>query len=277
MKNYKLTICLPVVFLLALVFVFTGMAEADNTLKKNVTDCFESREGYTKVKKSKAKGKHGWPNIICSDKTGGVLWWGDPFDGTQAMGEMPIEADYSHEEAVVKPRIPQLNYYMPCTVCHNGKTVPVPKSKRPRELFMHQDIVPDALNMKHGKGAFWCLDCHSAKNRDKLINHYGDEISVNQPQKLCGKCHGQIYRDWRDGIHGKRIGSWETGGKRRWWVCTECHNPHDMEPPFKSLRPEMAPELPKGLTNRDHELEHGGGGGDDDSEHGDSSSNKGHH
>jgi uncharacterized CHY-type Zn-finger protein len=248
--------------LTATAFAFaSGSALADNSEKKGfVTDCIESREGYTKLQATPGGASDKfpeWPSHKCSEKTGGVLWWGDPFAGTEPMGDMPIEGDYSHEEAVVKPRIPQLAYYMPCTACHNGKTVPVPTSKRPRQIFMHQDIVPDSLDLKHGKGAMWCLDCHSATNRDKLINHFGDEISFNQPQLLCGKCHGQIYRDWREGIHGKRIGSWEKGGKKRWWVCTECHNPHDVEPPFKSLEPEWAPELPKGLTNRNHELHHG--------------------
>lgn len=257
----------------ALFVAISGTAIADNSVTKEVTDCFESREGYTKIKSEKMDEFDNWTTVKCSGKTGGVLWWGDPFADTIPMGEMPIEADYSHEEAVVRARIPHLKYYMPCTMCHNGKTVPVPKSKRPRKLFMHQDIVPDSMDLKHGRGAIWCLDCHSAKNRDKLINNFGDEISFNQPQQLCGKCHGQIYRDWREGIHGKRIGSWDEGGKRRWWVCTECHNPHDVQPPFKSLEPEWAPELPKGMKNTDHEAIHhpgdddhddsGGGHGDD--------------
>ena len=95
-----------------------------------------------------------------------------------------------------------------------------------------------------------------------LIDHYGQEISFNQPQKLCGKCHGQVYRSWRNGIHGKRIGMWGRGGKKRWWVCTECHNPHDVQQGerrsgFAQLSPELAPELPKGMPNADHERHHG--------------------
>ena len=253
---------------------YAGESSADNTELKNVTECFESREGYTKIQKND-KGRKGyaevensdgtleadegyWSNIKCSDRTGGVLWWSDPkTGGTVPMGDMPdVEADYLHAEAFVRPRIPQLSYYMPCSACHNGQTVPVPTSKRPRTLYMHQDIVPNSMEMKHGRGAIWCLDCHNAKNRDTLINHFGDEISFNQPQKLCGKCHGQILRDWRDGIHGKRIGSWKDDGPRRWWVCTECHNPHDVQPPFKQLSPEAAPELPKNMKNADHEVHH---------------------
>jgi len=143
----------------------------------------------------------------------------------------------------------------------DGNYVPYPKDKMARSLKMHKDIVPDSMAMKHGKGAIWCLDCHHAANRLKLIDHFGGEISFNQPQILCGKCHGQVFRSWREGIHGKRIGMWTKGGKKRWWVCTECHNPHDVEhgdrqSGFARLHPEPAPELPKGMKNANHELEH---------------------
>ncbi len=214
-------------------------------------DCFEAREVYTLVQRKQLE--DGGPNVKCSDFTGAALWYGDPYDDTIPLPEMPIEGDYSHEEAVVKPRTKFLKYYMPCTACHNGMTVKVPKDKFPRELKMHKDIVPDSLKILHGKGAMWCLDCHNAVNRNTLIDHRGNEIGFNEPQRLCGKCHGQIYHDWREGIHGKRIGSWVKGGKKRWWVCTECHNPHDVELPFKVISPERAPLLPKNMTSADHE------------------------
>ncbi len=230
------------------------------------TTCFESRADRSKVVQREIS--PGLPNVKCSERTDGVLWWGDPFDGTAPMGEMPIEADYWHAEAVVKPRDEQIDQNkllsICTTACHDGKYVPVPTSMEPRALAMHQDIVPDAMDLQHGRGALWCLSCHSATQRDKLVDNFGNEISFNQPQKLCGKCHGPIYRDWRDGIHGKRIGMWKTDGKKRWWTCTECHNPHDVQQGdrnsgFAQLRPEPAPELPKGMKNVDHEkhLEHG--------------------
>jgi len=299
-------------------------------------ECFESREGYTTIMREDIR--PGWPNVNCSKRTGGVLWWGDPFFDTGAMGPLSVEADYSHEEAVVRPRVwlsltvdqemaqevtdetdrkilslaaakvpvgidsyagltekiagetglsaakvgarlkaleeegivmreyeSKLNYYMPCTMCHNGTDVPVPpdtNSRKPTDAFPHVDvpglenILEDPMSIKHGRGAIWCLDCHDRTNRDVLRDHRGNAISFNQPMKLCGKCHGQIYRDWREGIHGKRIGMWTKGGKKRWWTCTECHNPHDIQQGarnsgFAQLQPEPAPELPKGMKNAD--------------------------
>ncbi|MCP3687645.1 MAG: hypothetical protein GY784_04450 [Gammaproteobacteria bacterium] len=250
--------------LLAVIYLslWAGISYAADT----ETVCFESREGSSEVTQREIR--PGWPNVKCSPRTSGVLWWGDPFDGTIPMGEMPVEADYSHADAVVKPREEQIDKNQLLTICatacHDGNYLPVPTSMEPRPLAMHQDIVPDAMDLQHGRGAMWCLNCHSAENRTKLIDHFGNEISFNQPQKLCGKCHGQVYRDWRDGIHGKRIGMWKTTGKKRWWTCTECHNPHDVQQGmrnsgFAQLQPEPAPAVPKGMANTDHEkhAEHG--------------------
>ncbi len=250
MKMYPLSVILA-----TLLFVQTPAAFSEEEKK-----CFESREGASlAIPKEIEKG---WPNVKCSPDTGGVLWWGDPFDGTIPMGEMPIEADYSKGEAVVKPRENQLKLFAICGVgCHNGVFPPFPKDKNPRKLTMHTDIIPDSLDLQHGRGGIWCLDCHHMTKRKKLVDNFGNEISFNEPQKLCGKCHGPIYRDWREGIHGKRIGGWASNGKKRWYVCTECHNPHDVQQGdlnsgFAQLKPEQAPVLPKGLKNTDHERIH---------------------
>ncbi|PVV17870.1 MAG: hypothetical protein B6D78_17745 [gamma proteobacterium symbiont of Ctena orbiculata] len=246
-----------------LFFVSTNSVIATETQAKQ--ECFESRDGMSQVRVQEIGPE--LMNVKCSSTTGGVLWWGDPFEGTIPMGDMEVEGDYTHEEAVVKPREPQLDRNKMLTICsmacHDGSYVPIPHTKTPRPLKMHLDTVPDAMNLKHGKGGIWCLDCHHLVERTKLIDNFGYAISFNQPQKLCGKCHGQVYRAWRDGIHGKRIGMWDKGGKKRWWVCTECHNPHDVEHDnrnsgFAQLRPEPAPNLPKGMTNADHERMHHG-------------------
>jgi hypothetical protein len=227
-----------------------------------VTDCFESREKYTAVSRTENVVKqYGYPNIKCSNTTSGVLWYGDPFDGTIPIGEMPEITDETQGDfanAVVKPREPRLTYYNMgpdgCATCHNGATVPFPKDKKPRLISMHKDVVENSLELMHGRGAMWCLDCHSATNRNKLLDRRGNEITFSQPQRLCGSCHGEKYIDWREGIHGKRIGEWKTGGKKRWWVCTECHNPHTVQTiRFKPINPEPPPPLPRGMKKADYE------------------------
>jgi hypothetical protein len=242
--------------------------QATSQSAQPVTDCFESRIGYSSVTRvENAVPEYGYPNVKCSQTTGGVLWWGDPFAGTIPMGDMPEITDDTRGDfanAVVKPRTPQLQYYNMgpngCESCHDGKMVPYPKDTKPRLITMHQDIVENSLKLMHGHGALWCLNCHSAKHRNHLVDRQGNEFSFNQPQKLCGSCHGENYIDWRKGVHGKRIGSWKTGGKKRWWVCTECHNPHTVQASrFNRLKPEPPPPLPRGMTSAAYERVGDGG------------------
>ncbi len=81
-----------------------------------------------------------------------------------------------------------------------------------------------------------------ARNRDKLKLADGEIIDFTESYRLCGQCHGNIYRDWKAGIHGKRVGSFK-GGKRTYFLCVNCHNPHD--PKFKPLKPEPPPIRPE--------------------------------
>lgn len=238
---------------------------AQDAEKKEVT-CFESRKGASEVVKRDLQPD--WPNVKCSPKTGAVLWWGDPFDGTVPLGDMPLSGKMPAGQAVVKPRSEKLTILPMCgTACHNGvgpafNPPTLPKDKKPKPLPTMEGLLPDAKNLQHGRGRIWCLDCHHTTQRNKLVDNFGDPISFDQSPVLCGKCHGDKMRDWRDGIHGKRIGEWASNGKKRWFVCTECHNPHNVQDGdrnrgFIQLEPESPPQLPKGMKDAKYELLHG--------------------
>jgi len=83
----------------------------------------------------------------------------------------------------------------------------------------------------------WCLDCHDLKNRDYLRLASGKLLDFKESYKLCGQCHGEKFRDWKVGVHGKRTGEWN--GKKEYLLCVHCHNPHS--PKFKELTPEPPP------------------------------------
>ena len=107
---------------------------------------------------------------------------------------------------------------------------------------MHAEI-----KLRHAPQALpWCLACHDAKNRDKLHLVSGDFIDFTETYLLCGQCHGTNYRDWKAGIHGKRIGYF-SGGKRTYFLCVNCHNPHD--PKFKPMKPKPPPFRPEDKRN----------------------------
>lgn len=120
----------------------------------------------------------------------------------------------------------------PCTECHADLEV----NEERRELDFHEEIV-----LKHAEEQRWCLDCHNPNNRDKLRLANGQLIFFEKSYRLCGQCHGTIYRDWKAGIHGKRTGMWN--GKKQYRLCVHCHNPHN--PKFKPLKPLPPPIMPE--------------------------------
>ena len=122
----------------------------------------------------------------------------------------------------------------PCTDCHDGKELPDNRTRR--ELKdAHDDIV-----LKHDEEHRWCLDCHDAENRDRLHLASGQPVPFEESYQVCGQCHGEKYRDWRAGVHGRRIGYWN--GTKSYLLCVHCHSPH--QPHFKALAPKPAPDRP---------------------------------
>src|SRR6266545_7642449 len=94
----------------------------------------------------------------------------------------------------------------PCTQCHN-KDMPANRTRRALS-DMHTDI-----ELKHDTEHRWCLDCHDADSRDQLHLASGEPVPFEQSYRLCGQCHGEKYRDWRAGVHGRRVGQW-NGAKQ---------------------------------------------------------------
>jgi uncharacterized CHY-type Zn-finger protein len=244
----------------------SGAAPSTSDAAQN--ECFESIKGATELSKmDNVVPKYGYPNVKCSPATGAVLWYGDPYGGTEPMGEMPSYGDHTDgdfAQAVIRPRAKSLKTLvqtsMQCSGCHPGADQATQQNDA-RQIMMHQDIVSDAAKLQHGRGAIWCFDCHNAANRDTLVDQRGQEVSFDASYKVCGSCHGDIYSDWRMGLHGKRTGEWKVGGKKRWWACTECHNPHTVqEHRFQPIKPEPPPALPRGMTKEDYKAadEHGG-------------------
>ncbi len=120
----------------------------------------------------------------------------------------------------------------PCSQCHKDMT-PNPKRRELKEE--HTNIV-----LNHAQGQRWCLDCHDTTNRDKLRLVSGEKIDFSESYRLCGQCHGDKFRDWKVGVHGKRTGEWN--GRKQYLLCAHCHNPHD--PRFKPLKPLPPPVRP---------------------------------
>ena len=112
----------------------------------------------------------------------------------------------------------------PCSGCHTE-----PGDRTRRQLAFHEDIQEI---FDHDSEHRWCLDCHDAQDRDVLKLASGETVPFTESYRLCGQCHGDKYRDWRAGVHGKRVGQWN--GEKTYFLCVNCHNPHT--PGFKGVK-----------------------------------------
>jgi hypothetical protein len=120
----------------------------------------------------------------------------------------------------------------PCSQCHQGGGDPTR-----RQLAMHEEV---QARFRHDAEHRWCLDCHDERDRDVLRSASGAPIPFTESYRLCGQCHGDKYRDWRAGIHGKRVGRWD--GAKTTSLCVQCHDPH--APRFQPLAPLPPPVRP---------------------------------
>jgi hypothetical protein len=145
-------------------------------------------------------------------------------------GLHPVNAAYkAGEEEYPVARPPLTPGIFPCSSCHGGMD-PNPKKREVKEEHTN-------IRLHHAENLLWCLSCHDTKDRDKLRLVNGDLIDFTESYRLCGECHGTQFRDWKAGIHGKRIGYFN--GARTYYLCVNCHNPHD--PKFQPLKPEPPP------------------------------------
>lgn len=145
-----------------------------------------------------------------------------------------MEPDSGREFPVPVKPLPKT--ITPCRACHGPeKDFPV-NLKRREDLLVHKDV-----KLNHGGVRVWCLDCHNPDDRNYLLPlSDGKPISFDQTYLLCGKCHGPKFRDWRNGIHGRRTGNWN--GEKSYYLCTSCHDPHS--PKFKPIEPMPPPQKP---------------------------------
>jgi len=140
-----------------------------------------------------------------------------------------VKTSKSEEYAVEAP--PFSDGIYPCSDCHANFP---PNPVRRTLTEWHEEI---SAMFNHDSENRWCLDCHDLNNRDYLRLASGKLLDFKESYKLCGQCHGEKYRDWKVGVHGKRTGYWN--GQKEYLLCVNCHNPHS--PKFRELKPEPPP------------------------------------
>ncbi|NOX86672.1 MAG: cytochrome c3 family protein, partial [Chlorobi bacterium] len=125
-----------------------------------------------------------------------------PFkDMTYTNEGVEKSSNQSQDIAVSAPMFHEEGIY-PCSDCHADMEV---NTKRRPLVDMHEEI---DKSFTHDRENRWCLDCHNTNNRDYLHLANGKLLKFQEAYKLCGQCHGDKYRDWKVGGHGKRTGYW---------------------------------------------------------------------
>lgn len=170
----------------------------------------------------------------------------------QVAEEQVIQKKQDPEEetfAVPPPLVYQGLF--PCQACHRSDVRGVRSGLEKGDSFLSKYIrEPDPkprtlikmhrnINLRHAKW-HWCLNCHDKDERNYLHLITGEKIPFEKSYRLCGQCHGIIYRDWKIGIHGRRVGNWN--GKKLYLLCSHCHDPHS--PKFRKLPAENPPMKP---------------------------------
>jgi hypothetical protein len=109
-------------------------------------------------------------------------------------------------------------YQYRCNECHE---VFENETEKTSGLVQHTNIV-----FNHGMNNR-CFNCHDRMDRNKLVGRDGRYLSYTDIPMLCAQCHGTTYQDWRTGMHGKTLGSWQTGSpEQHRLACDQCHDPH---------------------------------------------------
>lgn len=169
--------------------------------------------------------------------------WADESHGAfsnASSNESPLEADYSKiefkepESAIAKAE---------CHLCHLKKNKLYFKKAQKTEL-RHDELSPE-----HGKKVMSCNSCHDINNHNFLLSSKEFPADFKNPSGVCGHCHRDQYRDWRRGMHGKRLGGWIQ--PKLQYHCTECHHPHRVK--FQKMEALPGRPQPPNVIPKHHE------------------------
>jgi hypothetical protein len=120
-------------------------------------------------------------------------------------------------EVLIEARPPPFSEgIFPCMDCHQDQ-----KDGTRRELGFHEE---QQAIFDHDAEHRWCLDCHNLDEPGRPPAREREPVPFTESYRLCGQCHGDKYRDWRAGVHGKRTGMWD--GPKTYYLCVHCHDPH---------------------------------------------------
>lgn len=145
------------------------------------------------------------------------IFWGS--EKPDIPNPVPLKSDWYRVETARGEILENTVLPGHCFICHS---VQIPDQTVVQPAFAHATV-----KLEHGVNNR-CYNCHHIYDRDKLAGDGESKIHFSNPEQLCARCHGIIYRDWSAGTHGLRQGKWllAIGESAKNFTCTECHDPH---------------------------------------------------
>jgi hypothetical protein len=151
---------------------------------------------------------------------------------------LPKRAVPTETKVTVSVREGKIKQY-PCMECHDK----VEPGLKPPLDGKHR-----GMKFDHFEGATTCEVCHAKDNMNRLKLTTGKLVGFDESHKMCGQCHGERYRDWKIGAHGKFVGGWK--GQKSKLTCADCHDPH--KPGFDAVTARPAPPFPHRGIPKNH-------------------------
>ncbi|HTT64349.1 MAG TPA: cytochrome c3 family protein [Bryobacteraceae bacterium] len=126
-----------------------------------------------------------------------------------------------------------------CLTCHrNHDQFPHPEGiPKPACGSCHTDVAAQNRLGIHGRaraaGNQAAPDCAVCHGDVHLVQSTGTEAFRKSIPGICGKCHNQVYAQYRQSVHGKAVAAGIVAAP----VCSTCHGEHRIQPPAVSTSP----------------------------------------
>jgi predicted CXXCH cytochrome family protein len=144
-------------------------------------------------------------------------------DGALACADCHVNQRFPHQpQAAQSVREFQLERYAACRNCHE------------EQYTSSQDSVHEAAIQAGTLEAATCVDCHGGHDIQT------PDVPRQRISLTCGKCHGAIFEQYRNSVHGEAL---LVEGNPDVPTCVDCHGVHNISDPKTTLFRVRSPEL----------------------------------
>jgi hypothetical protein len=177
-----------------------------------------TRHAEARISLEKCTLCHGKPEfrkILVDGKIRELFVTGDSLKGTVHEKKSCVDCHFDIGEIPHRERPRRVN----CTHCHyKGNAEGAPQSDAYLAYF--ESVHGKAIAQGNAKAPL-CQDCHGSHQILKVKNE-GSQVSQRKVAETCGRCHIEIYAQYKTSIHGVALAK----GIQEAPSCTGCHGEH---------------------------------------------------